>query len=409
MITRFRRLGGRRGILRAGAVATILMVAGCSTTVAGSAVRDPSFKPGEPQPALMNAGNYPTKPLPPLGPAGANGKIVEAHRMAEYLVGPWEVDPLLIDGSALQVRTFASPQSLSTILNNPGAEIAAQNNFVAGFGVARGTKEPPGQLKTLSISLMEFPSPESAGAAAGQFASAFLAPQPDLQPSRPFGIPAHPEALTRTYSETDNTAAVESFTARGSVVIYSFARAQEGNPDIAAQLIAKALDLQLPRLDEFKPTPPDKLAELPLDPTGMVARVLPGPEGGGTIMEGSYQPRAALMLQVDPFLSKKLFDEAGLSEVVIGRMSTMYQAKDSAGAQTLFDGFKAGEPSPDQKPVAAVPGLPSAKCFEKDNFRGDPEYTCALIADRYFGVVYANRDGEAQQRTASQYLMATAK
>ena len=82
--------------LLAGAIA--LTVTGCTTVMSGAAVRDPGVTPGAVDPALLNAANYPTHARPPLGAAGDStiGALVEARRMADYMTGPWEVDPALL-------------------------------------------------------------------------------------------------------------------------------------------------------------------------------------------------------------------------------------------------------------------------------------------------------------------------
>jgi len=74
------------------------MVAGCSTVEHGNAVRASGGPPpGTVDVTLLDPGNYPTKPLAPMGAAGtpATGALLDAQRMADFVVGPWEVDPAL--------------------------------------------------------------------------------------------------------------------------------------------------------------------------------------------------------------------------------------------------------------------------------------------------------------------------
>ena len=77
------------------AAAVIALMAGCSTVVAGHGVQAPQSGPAQVDVALLDPGNYPRHPLAPLGQVADDGagRIVEALRMANNVVGPWEVDP----------------------------------------------------------------------------------------------------------------------------------------------------------------------------------------------------------------------------------------------------------------------------------------------------------------------------
>lgn len=78
--------------------AVAVITASCTTAVSG----DPRRAPGGPPPgaadiALLDVGNYPVAPRPPLGTATnpAIGARLDAIRMADYVVGPWQVDPAI--------------------------------------------------------------------------------------------------------------------------------------------------------------------------------------------------------------------------------------------------------------------------------------------------------------------------
>jgi hypothetical protein len=77
-----------------------MLVAACTTVVDGVAATAPGGPPpGAVDVALLNTGNYPTRPQPPLGKAGTRfrGGAIEAARMASSVVGPWEIDSRLTD------------------------------------------------------------------------------------------------------------------------------------------------------------------------------------------------------------------------------------------------------------------------------------------------------------------------
>jgi hypothetical protein len=231
-------------------------------------------------------------------------------------------------------------------------------------------------------------------------------------PPQRFAVPGHPEAGAETFALDDGTAVVESYTPHGSYVPYNLARAEDGNPDAAGQLIGKALDLQHPRIDEFIPKDPSAFAELPVDPTGLLARTLPVAAGQLNVVHGVWQPRAALHYQSDSVLSATLFDQAAVVAVAHA-MVTVYE---TAGAQRLLDGFlaEAAADNPDRKPGAGVPGLPTAKCFDNgepsyDSPRfGQPRFDCPLRRRALHGVHRSSQDVQVRRRAAAQYLMLTA-
>src|SRR6476620_4968148 len=79
-------------------LAVALPLAACNSVTGGSALKGTG---NPPPPAIdfdqLDAGPYPTKARQPLGVAGnpARGIVIEAQRMANNVVGPWEIDPAL--------------------------------------------------------------------------------------------------------------------------------------------------------------------------------------------------------------------------------------------------------------------------------------------------------------------------
>ncbi len=108
------RVGGtpkRRRRAAAVLATAAALLTSCSTAIDGSPVTSAGGPPpGTVDIALLDVGNYPTRPSAPIGTAGTPeiGAIVEGQRMANYVTGPWEVDPSLIGhyaDSALCSRT----------------------------------------------------------------------------------------------------------------------------------------------------------------------------------------------------------------------------------------------------------------------------------------------------------------
>src|ERR1700704_2057748 len=79
-------------------ISVALLSASCSTAVDGSAVKESGTAKGPTVDiSKLDVGPYPTQPSQPLGVTGdpLRGVLVEAQRMANNVVGPWEVDSTL--------------------------------------------------------------------------------------------------------------------------------------------------------------------------------------------------------------------------------------------------------------------------------------------------------------------------
>jgi hypothetical protein len=201
---------------------------------------------------------------------------------------------------------------------------------------------------------------------------------------------------------------VRAFTARGPYVLVQLAQATD-SPDTAAALIAKTLDLQGPLIDQFTPTDAAKLAELPIDPTGLLARTLPvSPDDASVNQRTVYEPRGALQLQTDPPRAATLFAQAGMTYEA-SAATAVYEARDARdahGARVIADGFFA-EVSAIGRPAAAVKQMPTSRCLDLSEGKVANFY-CLATADRYTIEAQAAQLLDAQQKAAAQYAMLTA-
>lgn len=151
----------------AAATAAVSLLAGCTTVTNGDASRDPAFKPGDAVVSLLNPGNYPTapKPGPAVKPGAETGRIFDAERMAEYVVGPWEVDPQLLDVDATSTGLWLDAKPLSSVAD----DIAKKHQFIYGFGSARGAGAHADHPRGIQNAVLRFPNPDAAAAAAAEF------------------------------------------------------------------------------------------------------------------------------------------------------------------------------------------------------------------------------------------------
>lgn len=367
--------------------------------------------------ARLDTGSFPTAPLPPLGAAASPdaGRRLEAQLMAPFVLGPWQVDPALTEGGAPAGAIVLSRDDFAFNLQ---ARVAAGTYglpFVVGFVVERHNADRSAPM-SLRNGVLRFADDRAAtDAVAAMTNSALNLPiDPSFRPllaerPGPIPIPSHPASsgLLMKYQEDDAVALeVTALTAHGPFVVFQIVRHPNG-ADAAAALAGRALDLQLPLLDGFQPADPASFAQLPLDPTGLVARTLPTPPAESTPMSGSaYPPAGALHAEANPIVVGPQLSAAGVDEVSIGQ-ATVYRAKDAASATNLAQalGDDAAK-QPATQAAAGVPGLPASRCLLVADAAGlVPKYLCLATYDRYAFKASARDFTRVQQQLAAQYRM----
>ncbi|WP_155948382.1 hypothetical protein [Mycobacterium sp. URHB0044] len=389
-----------------------MLIAGCSTVVDGNAVRAAGGPlPGTVDVTLLNPGNYPTKPLPPMGAAGtpATGAWLDAVRMADFVLGPWEVDPTLLTPSGFATSPGMMPlktNALEAVVDDEVAKAGYRHNYVYGYASSRKVE---GQKVFYNV-VLRMADPESASAAAPEMAQATLDDPPDpVVPTvmAPMAIPGHADAKAVSHSylnTTDNRTwnVVESFTAHGPYVLMQRASVTD-TLGVAAELVARAIDLQGPRIDQFRPTDVAELPNLPRDPSGLLAKALPVPPKASNVNNNAtFGAYAILHYMRDPVVAAKPLADAGVDVAVQGN-AWIARARDAAGATAWAEGALKDATG---KPVDPVPNLPSSSCLKSE---GDAGFWCVATADRYEFDVWGQQLRDVHQRMAAQYILLTAK
>ena len=381
-------------------ISVAVLSAACSTTVDGSAVKESGAAPGPTVDiSKLDVGPYPTQPGQPLGVTGdpLRGVLVEAQRMANNVVGPWEVDSTLTGWFGFGATVLQSADALAQIGPEPFAAAASQHGFINGFASARTAE---GQ-KILLNAVLRFADPGAAAAAAADFGDIAANTGEGVQRAQ---IPGHPDAQAASYTQTEGSSgkrwsAVRAFTAHGQYVFMQLAQAVDGM-DPAVGLVAKTIDLQGPTIDKFRATDPSEFADISLDPTGLLARTIPVPEKEATTIQNTtYEQRGALHFQNDPARSATLFSETGTDLVAMAK-TNVYQTKDSESAARIVDGFYA-ELQPTSQPAKPVNNLPDSRCLQLE----DQGFYCLGAADRYAIETTSKNLLDAQQQVAAQYAM----
>ncbi|MGD1256921.1 hypothetical protein ACKUT9_22085 [Mycobacterium seoulense] len=392
------------------AAAAAALTVACSSTVAGTAVKAPGADSADGVDlALLDAGNFPTTPRDPLGTAGdgLRGGWAEGRRLAGAVVGPWEADPDLIDYAQVDSGVVKDADAVNSLLGIPIGEGLGGHNLLAGFSSSRHTEKGP--YKGLLNIVLELATPADATAATAAMAAKGAALTMPFEtkpiPTQPFSIPRHPETAALTYQWTARYPdpggprfSVTALSAHGQYVLAQTATSSD-NADIAAQLIATTLDLQQPSIDAFKPTPRDQLAQLPLDPDGLMARTLAPRQENESISDGVYDPHGALHVATDnPVHLQALFKSANVQQVAYALETTVYQTPDAGAAARIV----ADMSGPHQ--VGGISGMPKAKCFNETL-----GYWCVARADRYAYEMQNEQENALHQMMAAQYRMLTGK
>jgi len=421
-----------RGLALA-AVTCVCVVAGCSTTTTGTPRFGGSLSDPEPDVSQLRTGNYQIKPSTPFFSAGPNPltqSIVESTRMAEYVVGPWEIDASVTKPGAIGTGTMTSEFGVDNILgvskDNVMQGIARAHNLVAGFGSYRSSDSRDSDLEIQNAVLM-FPDDAQAAAAAGEFTAQFgpivAAPFPTYPVQISVGVGTVP-AVGTDYGT--GASGVAAYTPQGRFVLYQFVSAKATKstkaPLRAELLTSDLLGRQQSLIKSFVPTEPAKLADLPKDPSDdqLLSKTITTPDRQQGVLIGTWRPRAWLHFESDPVSMTTQFERAGV-QWVTQRWGRVYQAPNADSAAQLLDSTSALiMKNPDVQLAGPVPGFPGARCFEHlhDFARSDAtvtwrilgwHYSCLARTDRFVFQVFADDETAVDQQISAQYRVLSGK
>ena len=410
-------------IKHTGAVVCALVIAaaatGCNQQEDGSPQAQPSASEtsaaaatGEVDAAELNPGNYPTKPLAPLGAADSprRGAVLEAQRLADAVVGPWEVDAAIAEPHTFSPTVGNAgpilPDALTPLLA-PEAAKAGEPGYVTGFASARELKDQT----VLFNAVFEYADPQAAAKAGHDMPQAMLdfAGTQDIRIGTTLReIPGHDDAFAVAYTYpvagTDrvwNT--VDSFTEHGPFVLMQRAQSMD-SMQAATDLVARTLAAQKPVIDEFQPTPQADLPSLPKDPSGLLARALPTTRAETWNSNATFGPRAMLHFEVDPEAAGTAYGDAGV-DLGVTSDGWVYRTRDNAAAKSLAAEF-ADTQGGTSTPAEAVPNLPDSTCYQD---AASQNFVCTAAMDQYMFMLYGPRLDDVHQKAAAQYLMLAAK
>ncbi|MEV6337466.1 hypothetical protein AB0M12_22435 [Nocardia vinacea] len=387
------------GVLALGAV-------GCGTEVPGTATRVQSDV------SALDVGNYQTKPRT-VGNAKSDkqARAREAQRLADYVALPYEADPSYVeDAWNLRSHIVLNRKTLGNLVINDTFDEVAKD-LTAGWVNAWSTGgAPEDKRRTLNVAVLMFPDAPTATTVGPMLEHDDFTYNRDNQP-----VPITKHANTTAHWRPD-ISSIGSWTVHDRYVIFIKVVDDTSAPDLPALTtqVERMLDVQIPLLDKFHPTPAGELQHIPLDPPGLLGRTLPSNPDAPVRAEpdGLYEGRGILsLLAADPTsmgtLEKSEVDLAAFGDAAV------FRSKTAKGSQALWQHWQPSKnPEPNQKMVEAPSGLGEhVECYADMTGSGDKQTVsmniCVFQVDRYTVQAFGKQLQDLHQKVSAQYALLT--
>jgi hypothetical protein len=393
---------------RGGFVALLAVASVASASCAGSVTGHPGPGLTPVNLATLKTGVYPTEPTEyaPDVNSASDIRTLEAQRMLNYLVHPFEIDGDITDVGNLKFMYDADTMVGQNYIPEKYRPVAVDNNLIAGVYISAINSDLRNRKK-LIVSVLRFPTDAAARQAADQF-DQITNSQPDRHP---VPIAGHADARA---SSADDLAAV-SFLPHGPYVILTNAGVPQPNQGALSTVLGKTIDRQIEQLDKQQPTPLDDVLDVPLDPDGIMRLAIPkAPDFTDPFYTdddfGAFQPAGELHFERNPSEVAKAFNESGV-DLVGRRGGIVYRTRDLAAAFHLQSVLtKTGK---NDEVLDPPPGLPDVQCIKLDSTDDLRKFDqlCAVVYGRYVAVVVskaplsARVDKSLYIRAAAQYAV----
>ncbi|MEE2061343.1 DUF7373 family lipoprotein [Rhodococcus artemisiae] len=405
--------------------AVALTLAGCSASADGTAVAEgestgTSTEAAELDVAALDTGEYNVEPRDFVAEgqlAGDFGPAVEGQRMAEFVIHPYTIDPILVSGGGM--ATGVGVGGIGKVLSGGGADDVAKSfGVITGFGSFASTDDNSRQL---GVAVWRFPDEESATQAAAALHQNALAPEDDgfsAGPSTPASLPQSPDTLATTYYwDGIDTASMSTFTARGPHVVYTYTSSEENDVAWNTETTTRAVEQQLPLIEQFPFTPTDEIESLPVDLDKVLARAVGFTENEYARNSDTavYGPLGWLHFDSHPAETAEIFEATGTDRVALAN-STVYRTSGPDEAKELQQAFveQTLDTYPDLAEEPAPQAIPDTICLSGDNADGRM-MTCMMTYGPYLSQTtgfrsVGNTDPDSDtlrtmpQRVAAQYV-----
>lgn len=393
-----------RRVLVALAVGVLVQgTAGCGSTVEGQAVRT------KPDLSTLSVGNYPTEPKEyGTAPDYDAARTRESQRLADHVILPYEAVP------ALNVHTVGGEHG-PVVLDSTGLSgIIVNDTFnevtkdlVAGWVNSWYSSDSFELQHEMDIAVMMFPDPATAETVANQLEHDDFTFNTD---NRPVALPGFPRSRAHW---RPGTSSLGSWTSHDRYVVFILYRDASNTSDLPALVSAteSALKVQLPLLDQFRPTPAELLKGIRIDPTGLLAVTLPQTNTVHKLIgpPGAYKGRGAVYAIPTEFMSPRETDL--VTEIAVGG-AVVARAESAVDAETLWNEWRPRASGRTDVEIIDTPGGidGNVECFTHlDTIPlADTSY-CLLQAGPHLALTDSVQVQDLYQQTSAQYALLNSK
>ncbi|WP_446224441.1 DUF7373 family lipoprotein [Nocardia sp. IBHARD005] len=388
--------------------------AGCGSTVSGEAQQ------ATPPKTTLDVGNYPSAPRT-IGNAknDKQARARESQRLGDYVILPFEADPAYISLSGF----FPTPIVLNRkglggmVINDTFDDVA--KDLTAGWVNSWSTVDNAlNKGRQVDIAVLMFPDAATAKVVGPTLEHDDFTYNTDNQPVE---ITKYPGTSAHW---RPGISSIGSWTVHDRYVVFIKLDDESQPADLPSLTghVERMLEVQLPLLDKFTPTPTQDLPHVALDVDGLLGRTLPSSSENPTRAQpdGLFTGRGYLSLVVNagPKALARL-DEFEIDLISFGE-AVIFRSRTPEGAQRHFsDRLKAAESmatgSRVFKRISPPPGLSeNVACYTFMTTIDGKEVSasanfCGFQTDRYYVEVESTQVQDVYQQLNAQYAMLTGK
>ncbi|MFI1915076.1 hypothetical protein [Nocardia sp. NPDC020380] len=427
-------LGARRSAGKTVLGALALVLAAAALTGCGAVSGTPAA--GEIDVRKLPVGNYPTDPLDVRMQntfGSDDGEAGALARLADNVVAGPDVDPkfahnvlslyLKSSGSTKYAAVLAG--AVQPVLDGNGmmfgySAAASTHALVKGAGFPdndnfnpfAGAQGDP-NATSFNVTVLQFPDPQKAQAAAGQMEAADFAVAADQNVH--ITLDKQPDAKAHWRPGIPSMAAT---LAHGAYVVNVYVAQPSPDIDGLRKLADQVLAAQLPLLDQAPALSPREIFRMQYQPDTMLRRTLhPNPYLSlDAYSEISHAPRGYLHYVEDQPTVKRLLDDNGVDMTSTAKHGgLLLRARDAKAATALATAINKLIPGSVEPPA----GVPDAACVQNpnpksdlnfdtedyDSWSTDNRYLCTVHYDRYVARVASDQLIDVQQKAAAQYAV----
>jgi hypothetical protein len=395
-----------RTVISAACIAVVGLLAGCG--IAGIPVA------AEPDVRKLEIGDYPVDRYHYDQDSHGNGALLEGIRMAEAVVPTSRIDPKLTF-SVLGGVVAEHEEAAAYYTGTASIPVLDRRKMLMAYGAVGADRpyEPfridrrgPGpDVTIISQLLMRFPSATDAEAAARELEAADFDVAPDQ--NKRLQLDKYPDAHIHWRPDVAN---IGSFIAYREFVLQVFIQRPRADERDLLGWLGNTFDAELAVVEKFRATPIDRLADLKVDPDGLLARAVVRDRRNHALdLHTVSVDGPALVVHTDSnqATAQRMIDETGLDAWAIADDTVVYRVRDAASGPRLVNELIARS-GDEYDPIDAPKDVPGAIC-QRLNRRGDTDkqfkHSCYVSYKRYVGNVNSDNEADVRQKVAAQYAL----